>query len=1053
MDVAITLLGGFRVSVGGVAIADDAWGRRSAAALVKLLSLAPGRRLHREQVIDALWPEIEVGDAGPRLHKAAHFARRSLGEQTTGVVLRGDIVLLLPDDDVEVDAVMFDADARAVLASGDADAAAAVVDDYGGTLLPDDLYEPWLEEARERLRILRADLLRRSGRWEDILQEDPANEEAHVAVARRLAKAGDVRGGLRQLERLDRALRAELGTALGPEAVRLRSSLQAALGKGPGAGEGPDRALVGRQEALAALGRSMFRARAGRGTTVLVTGPTGVGKSALLAVASRKAEEQGWRIGRGGASSVEGPWAYSAVLEALGDLCRHHPTILDGLDDAYRTEIDRALSGQALQWSGETAHQRLFIAAAELVRLAAPGHGLLLVLEDLHEADEASLRLVHYLARCAVDAPVMLLLTARAVPGSPIPPVLASLLARGVGSRLDLAPLTLDQTMDLLAARYPDLTHSAAEQLWTLSGGLPFPLLESARAAAPAAPGGAAGSSRPGGTGVTSAVSTLPPSAGVLVQRLALLGMDVGTDEVVALAEGDADHAFADLEAAVDALVLVPGDAGYRFRHDAVREAVLAATPPHRRPALHRDVAHRLDAISAPPARVARHLISGGDPQAAVPHVIRAVGTLGALGAYRDALELVDAVLDHATDQGRGDLLARRGDLLMAIGSPEAMAAYRAAIPLTSGIENRLARARLSRAACFAGDFDTAAAAIEGLGLEGDVADGPLLVARGNLAFFTGDTEAAWEAASRARRDLSGTNDTWQYVDLVSLQGLIAHNRGEWFGRLQLELRQTLREPDLAVALFDAHLCVAEYLLYGPVPYPEVIGMARSLRTRAERFGAMRGVAFATSLIGEAALLMGDLDLAEVELERSVELHREVVAPAGEAHSLQRLAEVRLMQGDRAEAQRLLQRALPLARWSLIGLHLLQRIYGTMIAAAPDQVTARAVVDRAEATMGETDRCAFCDVMFAVPATIACADVGDLDEARRRLAEAEGLASRWDGDAWTAAVTEARAHLEVAQGELAQGMRLFETAAQLFEAAGQPLDARRCRQAMLTPAV
>jgi ATP/maltotriose-dependent transcriptional regulator MalT len=91
--------------------------------------------------------------------------------------------------------------------------------------------------------------------------------------------------------------------------------------------------------------------------------------------------------------------------------------------------------------------------------------------------------------------------------------------------------------------------------------------------------------------------------------------------------------------------------------------------------------------------------------------------------------------------------------------------------------------------------------------------------------------------------------------------------------------------------------------------------------------------------------------------------------------------------------------------------------------------------------------------MFAVPATIACADVGDLDEARRRLAEAEGLASRWDGDAWTAAVTEARAHLEVAQGELAQGMRLFESAAQLFEAAGQPLDARRCRQAMLTPAV
>ncbi|MGB8020432.1 MAG: AAA family ATPase [Candidatus Nanopelagicales bacterium] len=1056
MDVAITLLGGFRVSIAGVAVPDDAWGRRSAAALVKLLALAPERRLHREQVIDALWPGIGVAEAGPRLHKAAHFARRSLGEQASGVVLRGDMVLLLPDDDVEVDAVRFDAAALAVLETGDSDGAAAVADTYGGTLLPDDLYEPWAEEARERLRLLRIDLLRQAGRWEQLLQADPADEEAHVALARRLAKGGDLRGGLRQLERLDRALRTELGTAPGPEAVRLRAALQAGLGREAGAGRGAGRSLVGRQESLAALSRAMVRARTGRGTTVLVTGPTGVGKSALLAVSARNAGEQDWRIGRGAASSVEGPWAYSAVLEALADLCRHHPTILDGLDDAYRTEIDSALSGRPLAWSGETAHQRLFIAAAELVRLAAAGHGLMLVVEDLHEADEASLRLIHYLARCAVDAPVLLLLTARATAGSPIPPILASLLARGAGSRLDLAPLGLDEAMELLAGRYPDLTRSTAERLWTVSGGLPFTLLESARvAAAPASPG-SPGTGGPLGLPATVGIGTLPPSAGALVQRLALLGAEASSDEIVALADGDAEAAFADLEAATDALVVVPGETGYRFRHDAVREAVLAGMPPHRRSALHRDVAHRLAEIGAPPARLARHLISGGDPQAALPHVVDAVGTLGALGAYRDALDLVDAVLDHAQGEERGHLLARRGDLLMAVGSPDAMAAYRAAIPLTSGVENRLARARLARAACFAADFDAAADAIAGVDLEGDAADGPLLVARGNLAFFTGDIEGAWEAASRARRDLSGTNDPWQYVDLVSLQGLIAHNRGEWFGRLRLEMRQTLATPDLAVALFDAHLCVAEYLLYGPVPYPEVIEMGRSLRDQAERFGALRGVAFATSLIGEAALLMGDLELAEEELGRSVELHREVVAPAGEAHSLQRLAEVRLAQGDRAEAQRLLQRALPLARWSLIGMHLLQRIYGTMIAAAPDPLTARAVVDRAEATMGEQDRCPFCDVMFAVPAAIACAGVGDLDEARRRISVAEELATRWDGGAWTAAVTEARAHIAVAEGDLRQATSLLESAAQLFEAAGQPLDARRCRAsglASLSPAI
>lgn len=161
---------------------------------------------------------------------------------------------------------------------------------------------------------------------------------------------------------------------------------------------------------------------------------------------------------------------------------------------------------------------------------------------------------------------------------------------------------------------------------------------------------------------------------------------------------------------------------------------------------------------------------------------------------------------------------------------------------------------------------------------------------------------------------------------------------------------------------------------------------------------------------------MGDLETAERELREAVDLHRDVDAPAGEAHSLQRLAEVRLAQGDAAEARRLLQEALPLARWSVIGLHLLQRTYGMMIAAAPDPASARAVVDQAEATVGENDTCLFCTVMLAVPAAIACADTHDLAGARRHLALAEKSAARWDGRAWDAAVLETRAHLARAEG-------------------------------------
>ena len=205
---------------------------------------------------------------------------------------------------------------------------------------------------------------------------------------------------------------------------------------------------------------------------------------------------------------------------------------------------------------------------------------------------------------------------------------------------------------------------------------------------------------------------------------------------------------------------------------------------------------------------------------------------------------------------------------------------------------------------------------------------------------------------------------TWQVLDLVSLQGLLAHQRGEWFDRMRGELRRTRDVPEVANAVFDGYLCPAEYLLYGPTPYADVIETARGLRATALRSGALRAVAFASALIGEAALLSGDLELAADELQEAVDLHHVLGSSAGESHSLQRLAEVRLAAGDRDGAGALLDQALPLARWSIIANHLLQRIYGTMIEAAADPLVARAIVDRAESTLGLEDRCRFCSVML-----------------------------------------------------------------------------------------
>ena len=125
-------------------------------------------------------------------------------------------------------------------------------------------------------------------------------------------------------------------------------------------------------------------------------------------------------------------------------------------------------------------------------------------------------------------------------------------------------------------------------------------------------------------------------------------------------------------------------------------------------------------------------------------------------------------------------------------------------------------------------------------------------------------------------------------------------------------------------------------------------------------------------------------------------------------------------------------------------MHLVQRVYGSMIVAAPDAAAARAVVDRAEATMGETDRCVFCAVMFQVPAAIACR-----------------TSATWTGPATTSPPPTGRRaagratpgrepcsrHARIvlrAEGRVEEAMATLAEAAEVFRRTGQPLDVARC---------
>ncbi|MDQ3413170.1 MAG: winged helix-turn-helix domain-containing protein, partial [Chloroflexota bacterium] len=153
----ITLLGGFTAMLGGAKVPDAAWRQRRAAAVVKLLALAPRHVQHREQIIDTLWPELEPGAAANNLRVALHHARKQLaavaGDAAGAFLVRdGDGLRLGPPDLVRVDLDEFEAGVARVWRTADFAGAATALDLYRGDLLPEDLYEDWVADRRAVLR-------------------------------------------------------------------------------------------------------------------------------------------------------------------------------------------------------------------------------------------------------------------------------------------------------------------------------------------------------------------------------------------------------------------------------------------------------------------------------------------------------------------------------------------------------------------------------------------------------------------------------------------------------------------------------------------------------------------------------------------------------------------------------------------------------------------------------------------------------------------------------------------------------------------------------------
>ncbi|HEU5328363.1 MAG TPA: tetratricopeptide repeat protein [Thermomicrobiales bacterium] len=309
----LSLLGDFRAAVGERAVDPAAWQLHKARALVTLLALSPGRRLHREQAMDLLWPDFDPDAAANNLRVTLFAARHALAPLP--IPLIGEVVLLDPHDELWLDVALFEANVTEALQTRDTARGWEAVGLYRGDLVADELIEGWLAPRRESLRGRFLGLLVELARWEE---ERNVPEAALAALQRVLAHEPAHERAQRELTRLAAGLRhGGRGDDQRTRATNLPGQLTT---------------FVGREQALTALRAALTAASAGP-RLVTLTGTAGCGKTRLalqVANALHTSYADGvWLVEL--ASLAEPALVPQAVASVLGVREGPHRSVLEAL--------------------------------------------------------------------------------------------------------------------------------------------------------------------------------------------------------------------------------------------------------------------------------------------------------------------------------------------------------------------------------------------------------------------------------------------------------------------------------------------------------------------------------------------------------------------------------------------------------------------------------------------------------------------------------------------------------------------------------------------------
>jgi tetratricopeptide (TPR) repeat protein len=318
-------------------------------------------------------------------------------------------------------------------------------------------------------------------------------------------------------------------------------------------------------------------------------------------------------------------------------------------------------------------------------------------------------------------------------------------------------------------------------------------------------------------------------------------------------------------------------------------------------------------------------------------------------------------------------------------------------------------------------------------------------IAWGIIHLHSGEFAKAEQIARDARRLAIDAGLAREVGEASALYGLVSHMQGKWQELFRSEFAEWIRGSHGFVStIFDGHLCLAEFSLCGAGGHEDIAKAVAELLSVAERADSIPGRALATLVLGEAELFSGRLDRAEELLEEADRLNENAGAIGGRVLALQRLGEVALARGQNYRAGRISHKALRLAESTWLAPHLLIRLQGVAVEAAASEEQVAEAISGGDRLLAGHAMCQPCSMGFRVASAIALAESGDVEQAGRRLDEADRLAGMWNGGPWVAAVWEGRGVHRRAQGNEEQAAALFREAAARYAQLGRPRDEARC---------